>query len=412
MLTKDLHPWGDTMDSLPDRERHLIQEKLKVADDLEVTLRVARKEDINDIKSLYYVVYGGTYTLPEVNDTDKMKWAINDPNYLWLLNEYEGQLVGSLLFVVDRTNRIGKTFAGVVHPKFRGNKMMAKIIARGINYLTEIKNSCDLIYAVVRTFISIGFHRSLQELGFIDTGIFPNVRKVKRYETHGLKVYYKQGVLEQRKKNPVLTPESNMIYEIIMETLGLEMARVEQVKVEKVKAKGKKLELLIEKSPEIEWEYYKARDNGELIFSFYPLHYPQVKLYTKDFSTVVYIHHHEIDGYGCLMGMKTDQDDLLTVLNVICEYCESMGVGYLELLLPARDPHFQRMAYEAHFLPCAYFPGASLQSDGSRLDYIVTCNTFVPPNFKGLKLTEFSKSYLHAYYRIYTQRLWEDLDDA
>ena len=400
------------MDNIPDRPKHEMNEMLKVADDIEVTLRVAREEDMNDIKSLYYVVYGGTYTLPEVNDTDKMKWAINDPNYLWLLNEHEGRIVGSVMFVVDPANRIGKTFAGVVHPTFRGNKMMIKSIARGIQYLTEEKSVCELIYAVVRTFISIGFHRHLQELGFIDTGIFPNVRKVQRYETHGLKVYYKPGVLEHRKKNPVLTPESNMIYEIIMETLSLEMARVEQVKVEKRKSTGKRLELLIEKSSDIEWEYYKARDNGELIFSFYPLHYPQVKLYTKDFSTMAYIHHHEIDGFGCLMGMKTDQDDILSVLNIICEYCESMGVTYLEMLLPARDPQFQRIAYEAHFLPCAYFPAAKMESDGTRLDYVVTCSTFVPPNFKGLKLTEFSKSYLQTYYKLYTQRLWEDLENA
>lgn len=400
------------MDSLPEKLGHNLDEKLKVTDDIEVTLRVAREEDMNDIKSLYYVVYGGTYTLPEVNDTDKMKWAINDPNYLWLLNEHQGTLVGSVMFVVDSPNMIGKTFAGVVHPSFRGNKMMVKTIARGIQYLTEEKNACDLIYAVVRTFISIRFHKDLQELGFIDTGIFPNVRKLKRYETHGLKVYYKPGVLLKRKKNPVLTPESNMVYEIIRDTLELEMARVEQVRVEKRKARGDKLKLLIERSPDIEWEYYKARDNGELIFSFYPLHYPQVKLYTKDLSTVAYIHHHEIDGYGCLMGIKTDQDDLFNVLTVICEYCESMGVGYLEMLLPARDPQFQRIAYEAHFLPCAYFPAARMESDGSRLDYIVTSSTFVPPNFKGLKLTEYSKSYLQTYYKLYTQRLWEDLEDA
>jgi hypothetical protein len=389
-----------------------LREKITFPDGLEITLRVATEEDMNDIKSLYYMVYGGKYTLPEVNDTDKMKWAINDPNYLWLLNEHDGSIIGSVLFVVDPVHLMGKTFAGVVHPNFRGNKIMVKTIARGIQYLTADNPFCELIYAVVRTFVSIGFHRDLQELGFIDTGIFPNVRKVKKYETHGLKVYYKPGVLEKRRKNPILTPESNMIYEIIRDTLELEMARVEQVKVEKRMRKNDKLELLIEKSPEIEWEYYKARDKGELTFSFYPLHYPQTRLYTKDMSTVAYLHYQEIDGHGSLMGIKTDQDDLMGVLGLICEYCESMGVAYLELLLPARDPHIQRMAYEAQFLPCAYFPAARMESDGTRLDYIVTSCTFVPPHFKGLKLTEFSKSYLQAYYKIYTQRLWEDLEDA
>ncbi|MHC9539990.1 MAG: hypothetical protein AB9903_10765 [Vulcanimicrobiota bacterium] len=394
-----------------DEKPHAINERMEVTADLEVTLRVTEEKDMDNIKALYNVVYGGNYTLPEVNDRDKMKWAIHDPNYLWLLNEQDGQIVGSVLFVVDPKNLIGKTFAGVVHPCCRGHRMMVKSIARGIQYLMEEHSYCELIYAVVRTFVSRSFHRDLKELGFIDTGMFPNVRKVKRYETHGLKVMYKKGVLEKRRKNPVLTPESDMIYAIIRDMLGLEMARVEQVKVERGNS-AEKIEFLVKESPEIEWEYYKARDNGELIFSFYPLHYPQLKLYTKDEKTVVYLHYQQIDGYGSLMGIRTDRDDLLSVLLAIAEYCESMGVGYLEFLIPARDPDIQRMAYEAQFLPCAYFPAAKSEPDGTRLDYLVTCCTFVPPHFKGLKLTEISKSYLMAFFKIYSQRLWEELEDA
>ncbi|MDQ7822823.1 MAG: hypothetical protein RDV48_08530 [Candidatus Eremiobacteraeota bacterium] len=399
------------MNSLGETSRHEINEKLHVSDDLEVTLRVAREDDMERIKSLYELVYGGTYTLPEVNDAAKMKWALNDPNYLWLLNEHEGGLVGSVIFVVDPANLIGKTFAGVVVPSFRGNKMMVKSIKRGIHYLTEEKNCCELIYAVVRTFVSMGFHRDLLDLGFIDTGIFPNVRKLKLYETHGLKVYYRPGVLAKRKNHPILTPESDRIYGIIRDMLALEMARVEQVKVERL-AEREHLQFEIEKSKDVEWEYYRERDKGELMFSFFPLHYPQIRLSTADRSTVVYLHYQENDGYGGITGLKTDQDDLLWVLSETSNYCESMGVTYLELLLPARDPHYQKIAYEAHFIPCAYFPAAKLESDGNRLDYVVCCNTFVPPHFKSLKLTEFTRSYLQAFFKLYTERLWEDLENA
>jgi len=399
------------LDGGSDRKVHQINELLEVSPDLTVRLRVAEEKDMDSIKALYDIVYGGNYTLPEVNDRDKMKWAIHDPNYLWLLNEQDGQIVGSVLFVVDPKDLIGKTFAGVVHPGCRGHRMMVRTIARGIRYLMEENSFCELMYAVVRTFVSRSFYRDLKGLGFIDTGMFPNVRKVKRYETHGLKVLYKKGVLDKRRKNPVLTHESDMIYAIIRDMLGLEMARVEQVKVERGTG-TEKLEFLMEKSPEIEWEYYKARDKGELIFSFYPLHYPQLKLYTKDGKTVVYLHYSEIDGYGSLMGIKTDREDLLSVLQAIADYCESMGAGYLEFLIPARDPDIQRMAYVAQFLPCAYFPAARLEPDGTRLDYLVTCCTFVPPHFRGLKLTEEAKLYLMAFFKIYSQRLWEELEDV
>ena len=91
------------------------------------------------------------------------------------------------------------------------------------------------------------------------------------------------------------------------------------------------------------------------------------------------------------------------------EYAESMGVKYLEMLVSAYDPLMQKLAYEAGFLPCAYFPGARLNEAGEREDYVVTCCTFVPPHFKGLRMTPETRPYLAAYYRIYTKKLWEDM---
>ena len=37
------------------------------------------------------------------------------------------------------------------------------------------------------TFVSLSFHQDLRGLGYVDTGIFPNVRRVRDYETHGFK---------------------------------------------------------------------------------------------------------------------------------------------------------------------------------------------------------------------------------
>lgn len=383
-------------------------EKMSLAEGSEVTLRVATEADMDDIKHLYYLVYGGRYTLPEVNDRDKMKWAIHDPNYFWLLCEDLGRLVGSVIFVVDPGHKIGKSLAGVILPDYRGHKLMMRTIKRGLDYLCEERNLCELVYAVVRTFISPGFHRDLESIGFVDTGIFPNVRKIGKYETHGLKVYVRDSALQARRHEPRLSPEANQIYEIVRERMGLEPARVEKMEIER-KAEEMNLELLIEKSPEVEWEYYRMRDEGRLRFSFFPFHYPQIRLYTRDWNTVAYIHFQETDGHGGLMGLLTDQNDLVGVLNVVSGYCESMGIRYLELLLEAYDPYLQRIAYEANFLPCAYFPAASRQADGTRLDYIVTSNSFVPPNFKGLRLSESTKPFLETFYKIYTARLWSDI---
>lgn len=391
--------------------RSRIKEILGFEGGREILLREATEEDMDEIKRLYYVVYGGKYTLPEVNNADKMRWAINDPNYLWLLNVAGSEIAGSVLFVVDPEHNIGKAMAGVVLPEFRGSRLMARSLKRGITYLMEEECLCDLVYAIVRTFISTSFHRELQELGFVDLGVFPNVRKVKEYETHGLKVRFLPEIFEVRRKRPQLTREANEIYKIVRKKLKLESAEVKNLTL-RHPPNGKKLELFIDRSAEAEWEYYKKRDLKELSCSFFPLHYPQAKLYSKDRRTEAFIHLQEWDGHAALLGFKTEHDDVTAVLATICNYAESMGAKYLELLISAYDRQMQQMAYDAGFLPTAYFPGAQKTPEGERLDYVITSRTFVPPNFKGVKLTSESKPYIQTYYKLYTKKLWEDIQSA
>lgn len=391
---------------------HKIDEVFQSEKGEEFRLKIASEEDMDDIKKLYFLVYGGNYTLQEVNNTDKMKWAINDPHYIWIIIEYNEKIVGSVVFLVDPVNRLGKTFAGVVIPELRGHKLMKYAMKRGIQYVFEEKNLCDLIYGVVRTFVTKSFHQDLSDLGFIDMGIFPNVRKVSKYETHGLKVVFRDKALERRKKTPLLIPASNQIYEIVRERLNLENAQVVDYHYD-TPPPPEKFDFYVEKSHDIEWEYYKKRDSGELILSFYPFHYPEIKLYTKDKKTQVYIHYEERDGHGDLMGLQTDQPEKITgILESIAEFAESIGIKYMEMLIDAYNEDQQKKAYEADFLPCSYFPAMMKDEDGKRIDYIVTCRTFVPLDFKGMKLTEGTRAYTRAYYKIRTTKLWEDLEHA
>lgn len=376
-------------------------------------LRDAGEADMQDIKALYYKVYGGKYPLPEINDSDKMKWVINDPNYLWLLYEFEGKIVSSVIFVVEPVHKIGKTFAGVVSPEFRGHKLMKKAIKFGLDYLMYKRNFCELVYGVVRTFASVGFHEDLKDLGFIDLGIFPNVRKVKKYETHGLKAVYKKETFDKRKETPRLIAPANEIYEITRKKMNLEEAFVENEYIDK--RDGKKEfsgELFIEKSPEVEWEYYRQRDAGGLLFDFFPFHYPQLKLYTRDHSTEVFIHFLEVDGYATIMGIRTGEKDLVTLLSTVCEYLENMGIKYLEVLASAYDIEKQKQLYSSNFLPCAYFPAAKKETGPLRSDLLVFCRLFVPIDFHDIHFSEDTKAYARAFHKISSKKIWEDLQNA
>lgn len=388
-------------------------EAYTLANGAHIVMQRATEEDMDDLKAVYYAAYGGRYTLAEVNDRDKMRWCLNDPNYLWLINRLktdEGMsgIVCSVIFVVDPRHRIGKTFAGVVHPDFRGQKMMIKTVQRGRDFLVHESQACDLMYAVVRTFVSATFHTDLASIGFVDLGIFPNVRKVKYYETHGFKVYFGPDVLEKRRPQPEIIAPVARLYDIVRARLNLEAARVVDVELEP-RPRIDNYKMVMERSSEVEWEYYKERDAGGLRFDFYPFHYPLVKLYTKDQTVAAYLFYQEIDGYASLLGLRSSGDAIVRDLASASEYAESLGVKYLEMLVSAYDPLMQRLVYEAGFLPCAYWPAAAVGQDGLRHDYVITSNAFVPPHFKGLKLTKETRPYLQAYYKIYTDKLWEDM---
>jgi hypothetical protein len=393
-------------------EQSRINKVLRLDDGREVLVREPGEPDLARLLHLYDVVYGGSYTLPEISDPDKMKWVVHDSNYVWLIAETQGRVVGSVMFVKDDFLRIAKTMAGVVLPELRGSKVLTKMLRLGMDWLMYEQNLCDLVYAVVRTFISLSFHRDLKNLGFVDLGVFPNVRKIRQYETHSLKVAYRdRDILEERRKGPLLIPEALPLYDICRGKLGLEEAEVQEVELP-APPPGEKLEFLVEDSPEVEQEYYRKRKAGELRYDFFPFHYPQLRLYTKDFRNIAYLHFLRRDGHGSLLGFKTDREDLVGFLISLADNVEALGFKYLELVLPAYEPIIERIALEANFLPCAYFPAFERTPEGERLDYLITSCTFSSPHFKGLKLTEDTKPYLQAYYKIYTQLLWEDLQRA
>ncbi|MFP4499213.1 MAG: hypothetical protein ACLFQV_13465 [Vulcanimicrobiota bacterium] len=374
-------------------------------------LRIAEETDMDSLKDLYFQVYGGKYTLPEVVDPDKMKWAINDPNFVWLVTETDKKLVGSVLFVMEKKHKLGKSLAGVVLPEFRGHKLMRHALKTGLDYILYEKDYVDVVYGVVRTFVTGGFHKDLKELGFVDIGIFPNVRKVSKYETHGLKALFKPEALQKRNIPPTLIPQANEIYEIVRERLELEKAQVVDYTYN-TPAKFTEYKFETGKSPDIEWKYYKERDKNKLQMSFYPFHYPEILLHTPDKTTRAYIHFEERDGHGDLMGLYTENPgDLTSILNSIAEEAEDMGIKYLELLVSAYDYETQKKAYEADFIPCAYFPAVEMEED-KRLDFVAMCRNFVPLNFKEMKLTDDTRAYIRSYFKLCTLKLWEDLKHA
>lgn len=383
-------------------------------DGREALMRRAGLDDLGVIRELYFETYGDRYGLPEVVDDERSFHVLTDPTWFWLLTEVEGRVVASLIFGLESRHRLGKTFGGVVTPDLRGHKLMQVMLREGLATLLRDGGPVDLIYAVVRTFVSLTFHRDLKELGFVDTGIFPNVRKVQRYETHGLKVCMGQRSLSDRRKTPRLIPEFGTLYEITRQRLGLEEAERVSVPRKTVTWERMPLEVVAEvgrdgvTAARIKFLWRSSR---HLRHSFFPLHLPTTILSDPSGRVRVFLCL-QSDGHGSVLGVRFGGMDPVRVLLSVADYCEERGAVYLELLVSAYLPELQEAARAAGFLPCAYFPSAELHPREGRQDVVITSKTFVPLHFRGLKLTEDSKPYLLEFYKNYTSSLWEELMDA
>ena len=382
-----------------------------------VRVREARVEALPAIRSLYFDTYGDRYALPEVADDERSREVVMGHNWFWLIAECEGEVVASLIFGREPEHHLGKSFAGVVSSTFRGQKTMHRMLTEGLSRLLYEGDTFDLAYAVVRTFVTPAFHRDLLKLGFIDVGVFPNVRKVRRYETHGLKLCIAPRALERRRKEPVLIPQAESLYNITRERFGLEPARIAR---EAVREMREHIDLRVELAPVAEAGVNGVtrsriqmlrRSSRSLRFGFFPFHEPNQILSDPTGQVRVFLSHQETDGHSSILGVNPGPYEPVSVLNSVAEYCEDRGAVYLELLVSAYEPRLQAAAYLAGFLPCAYFVGAELRGQ-QRQDVIVTSRTFVPLHFEGLRLTESAKPYLLDYFKVYTERIWEDLQDA
>ncbi len=378
-------------------------------------LRAAGTGDLQAVRGLYHRTYGDRYAVPEVANPEHTARALADPtNYLWLVTEVQDRVVGSVIFAVDPFHRLGKAFGGVIEPEFRGQKIMTHMIQEGHRRLLVENGPCDLLYAVVRTFVSLTFHSDLRGLGYIDTGIFPNVRRVRDYETHGFKVCPGPAGYSCRRRPPRLFHQVETLYQIVASRLDLDPPEIVPVRLSPRPGEHVTLEQV---PPEefpggIEAERERLRHEGQLSFGFYPLHEPNLMLASQDRSVKAFLYHQPIDGHASLLGMTTGGRDMVDVLESLGNACEALDVKYLEILASAYDPVLQAQLWQAYFIPSAWFPAARLCEDGCREDYLVASRTFVPLHFKGLKLTEESKPFILEYFKLYTGRLWEELVDA
>ncbi|HOW89440.1 MAG TPA: hypothetical protein PL037_04090, partial [Elusimicrobiales bacterium] len=132
--------------------RRKIEKTLKgLAGKPDITVRFARTQDMRRIQILYGEVYGGSYSISLVTDREKMRYAIENDSYYWMVAECEGRIIGSLVYSLDGSDRISKAFGAVVSSEFRKLDLAHTMMELVLEDITRPGGPVDVVYATIRT---------------------------------------------------------------------------------------------------------------------------------------------------------------------------------------------------------------------------------------------------------------------
>ena len=374
----------------------------------DVVIRLAKVQDMRRIQMLYAEIYGGSYSIPIVTDKEKMRRAIEDNEYYWLVAECQGRVVGSLVYALDLHYRNSKAFGAVVSQEFRKLDLAYTMMKLVLDDITHNKDLVDLVYATTRT-ANYAPQKLTESLGFIKLGIFPNSNRLQYNETHCLTAYFTERALQRRRQRPRIIPEVEPFYDIVRRQVNLDKPQIKKVEgmYSDHKVKIPLLHFEAINAPEfVKNRWRKTRPNSFFEHIFMPFHEPNLILITPDQGTEVYLTVNMKDKYSVVVGGVTDQKSFAVVLESIAQKVSQMDMGYVEVIIDGYSPAIQRDALDARFIPSAYFPCAK-RMGGKRYDCIVFSRTFDILDFRNVKIISLYKNFLKEYLKLWRENYIE-----
>jgi len=365
-------------------------------DNSRLKFKEADSSDIAGILELYNTVYSGKYTLPEATQADAAEKKIKDPNCLWFLALRKSKVVGSVIFSIDPVNRLGKIYAAVVLPELQGKNIMHYMAREAVEEVTETRKLVDVIYATTRT-VSYAPQVVLEHLGFISLGIFPNVRRVQKHESHGLEVYFTKNAFENRMIMPTIIPELRKVYRIAQDILKLDDPLIVD-QLEDVPQEDSIWFIYEDDAKKVAEKYMEYNQCGAKMAGFFPFHAPNMRFYSKDLKHEIFCNMNKQDGHMAIIAFKCQAKNFTNLLNSFCRAAKAVaGAEYVEIMVSAFDPMMQKQALEARFLPCSYFPAMAMNSGGERVDYLAMSRSFVNLDFTEMHLVKNNQRFLEAF---------------
>lgn len=361
-------------------------------------IRRANIDDIFRISKLYYHIYGDQYPDRTVYDFAKMESQIQDPSLFWIIAEDDNHsIVGSVIYIYEKEDLLSKVYAACVHPDYRGKNLTQKMMEFGEELVRETTNGLDILYATTRT-LNPSAQKLTEKQGFKKLGIFPNVHKTSRYETHGLVTKFSESCFSKRFTDYLLHPEIESIYNLTTkETNQPSLSVASEYKApQSVLCELPFLEII--KAPEFVKRRYKdLKQEKELQLEFFPFHQANILISNPEQTTQIFVNMAS-DGYCAILGGKVENStNYCQLMLKIADMLRDYGARYLELIIRADQIDILDHVLKARFIPSAFFPAFQLIG-GKRYDFVVFSRSFEIFDFQNVELEGINQEYLSQYY--------------
>ena len=367
----------------------------------ELVVTAASLRDVDELLSLYFMIYGNTYPIALGMDREVMSSVITGGNDLWLIarDTVRNCIAGSAVIQIDHGEKIGKLEAVVSHPEYRKRGIAMMLIKSATERALSGKAPLNSVYTTTRT-VSLGPQLMCLDAGYIPLGIFPNAHKLKQYETVTLMARYRAGVLNRRIPVEGISAKIACLWYAMNGHIGSD-AVPETLPSERFHAPGPILEFEIIEAQQFVARKFHERSRKPHNY-FYPFHLPNVLFVSTDGSVELFAYLSRKDRYCTLISLNVAFTSLRHKMDNLLELLKEHNAEYIETLLPMSDHKSIAAMLDDDFLPCAIYP-AMREINGALHDYIVMSRTMVPLDLRGMQIAAPFKSYIDQYVELWKQ---------
>jgi hypothetical protein len=359
-------------------------------------LRRAVEQDIPDLLTLYFKLYGANYPLAIGTDRAVMTRILSDNNNLWVVAVSRDKkiLCGSAVFEVDTTYRIGRAEGLVVHPEFQQLGLASTMLHHGSKFLLEDSNLVNSIYTTTRT-LSVSPQLVFLNNGYIPLGIFPNAHRLAVYETLSLMAKFHSDVLTKRKVATEVPEALGPIIKTVDKFIRSTHPSPKLLKLVKPQPCGEHLEFELIHAPEYVQRKFFATFTDPYD-RFYPFHKPNFLMSAKNGEVDIYGYLSKTDGYCTIVVTTKPVHSMAGRLRPLMQQLRDFGVSYLEILMQTDNILSLETLLDANFLPSAIYP-AMMEVDNQFVDLVLMSRTMEPLNFRGMNIEKSFKPYIDQY---------------